>query len=187
MQKELEQLQAAIEQWQKERPQNSTDMLRFLQEHNNVVQSYEAEKQILLADEKVYRYELLRVFLQQYHDFLAVVKESYQVALSEECDHDVWYLLSYDSDDYEGRTYWNCKCLQCGKREEHRPSYFRNKVIMGDCFFARAKRHEKPYDVIRAEYESLTSKYDDYYQTKELSEDLYNAKAPVKTLLKRYK
>ncbi len=180
-------LEEEMEAWRNFEPRNSRDILLFLQQNIENIQQYEQEKESLLTDAKVQRYEVLATLLEKYHSFLDRVEASYKEAFYEECNHDVWYLLYSETDEYEGRTYWNCKCLQCGKHKEARSNFFRNKVIMGECLFARAKRNEKPYGVVRDEYYSLVNKYDEYYNNKELDGDLYNVDAPVKTLIKRYK
>ena len=38
--------------------------------------------------------------------------------IQSECKHPIWYHLSTDSDCYEGRKYFTCQCLECGKIKE---------------------------------------------------------------------
>jgi len=177
-------LQEIMAEWRQLEPQSSNDILSFIRNHIQLIQEYEGEKQVIAQDLLVQRYEFLNDILDKYHKLMSSVEQHYQEALHEECEHDLWYLLYYESDDYEGRTYWTCKCLQCGLTEERRPRHFQGKVIMGESFCARAKRNEKPYNVIREEYHSLLEKYEDYNKNKDAEG---NQKIPAKVLTKRYK
>jgi len=38
--------------------------------------------------------------------------------IQSECKHHIWYHLSTESDCYEGRKYFTCQCLECGKIKE---------------------------------------------------------------------
>jgi len=38
--------------------------------------------------------------------------------IQSECLHPIWYHLSTDSDCYEGRKYFTCQCLECGRIKE---------------------------------------------------------------------
>ena len=179
-----EKLQEIMHEWQQLEPQSSRDILSFIRNHIEVIQAYEIEKKVIAQDLLVQRYEFLTNILERYHDLMLTIENHYQAALFEECNHDVWYLLYHESDDYEGRTYWTCKCLQCGLTEERYPRHFQSKVIMGESIFARAKRNEKPYNVIREEYLGLLEKYEGYNQNKAME---VNSEIPAKVLIKRYK
>lgn len=51
------------------------------------------------------------------------------------CPHPAWYFEDSFTDIYEGRTYWTCKCVVCGKRLEEARSrdYPNDRVIWDEC------------------------------------------------------
>lgn len=53
----------------------------------------------------------------------------------ERCPHPAWYFENGFTDRHEGRTYWTCKCVACGKRLEEVRSrdYPHDKVIWDGC------------------------------------------------------
>lgn len=67
---------------------------------------------------------------------LTNLKESYINLKQRLCTHPIWFFVSETTDDYEGRTYYTCRCLECGKVEERRNRDFEN-IIRGD--FSRVK------------------------------------------------
>jgi len=44
------------------------------------------------------------------------------------CKHETWYHISTSNDEYEGRTYFTCKCLDCDHIEEDRSRDFKNVI-----------------------------------------------------------
>ena len=68
-----------------------------------------------------------------------VSKKAYH-ARQELCTHPVWYFMGATKDDYEGRIYWNCMCMRCGKIEERRSKDFdKDSVIYKDMCFGKPK------------------------------------------------
>ena len=57
------------------------------------------------------------------------------VGQQERCTHPAWYFEDGFTDRYEGRTYWTCKCIACGKRLEEVRSrdYPHDRVIWDEC------------------------------------------------------
>lgn len=53
----------------------------------------------------------------------------------ERCPHPAWYFENGFTDWHEGRTYWTCKCVVCGKRLEEARSrdYPHDRVIWDEC------------------------------------------------------
>ena len=66
--------------------------------------------------------------------------------IQSECEHPIWYHLSTDSDCYEGRKYFTCQCLECGKIKE---SGLRN--------FELVLFKKESYNEIKEEYNKLKS------------------------------
>jgi hypothetical protein len=61
------------------------------------------------------------------------------------CSHPLWYFMRDMTDSYECKTYYTCKCLECGLEEERRSRNFDN-VIKGD------------YNQLREEYNKRKAK-----------------------------
>ena len=55
--------------------------------------------------------------------------------IKENCPHPAWYFENGFTDRHEGRTYWTCKCVACGKRLEEVRSrdYPNDRVIWDEC------------------------------------------------------
>ena len=66
--------------------------------------------------------------------------------IQSECEHPIWYHLSTESDCYEGRRYFTCQCLECGRIKE---SGYRNFNLM---LFKK-----ESYIEIKEEYNKLKS------------------------------
>ena len=61
--------------------------------------------------------------------------------------HPAWYFENGFTDRHEGRTYWTCKCVACGKELEDVRSrnYPHDRVIWKESFFAKPTRSEMSY------------------------------------------
>ncbi len=57
--------------------------------------------------------------------------EKYTNLKQKNCKHPLWYFIKEETDSYEGRTYYTCRCLECNLVEERRSRDFDN-VIRGD-------------------------------------------------------
>ena len=67
-----------------------------------------------------------------------IVSKKVYHARQELCTHPVWYFMGAFKDDYEGRIYWNCMCMKCGKVEERRSKDFDiDSVIYKDMCFGK--------------------------------------------------
>ncbi len=66
------------------------------------------------------------------------------------CPHPAWYFEQYDEDTYEGKVYWTCKCVACGKELEDVRSrnYPHDRVIYKESFFAKPTRSEMSYSEV---------------------------------------
>ena len=49
--------------------------------------------------------------------------------MQSECKHPIWYHVSTSGDYFEGRTYYMCKCLECGYQTERISRDFNKMVI----------------------------------------------------------
>ena len=66
--------------------------------------------------------------------------------IQSECLHSIWYHLSTDSDCYEGRKYYICQCLECGRIKENGYRHF-NLILF----------KKESYNEIKEEYNKLKS------------------------------
>lgn len=90
--------------------------------------------------------------------------------IQKECNHDLWYLLESEVDDYDNRSYWTCKCVLCELEAENRPSFFcLENVIMEKCIFGRGTKSEVPFKEIQSQYQSLLLKYKQYFEQRKLA------------------
>ncbi len=105
--------------------------------------------------------------------------EEYLRISQSECSHSLWYLLSYESDSYECKIFWTCKCIECGKVEERRSKDFEN-VITGDGLFARYNRSKYSYDEVKKVYNDLVNVVDIDEKTNINENDI------AKLLVKKY-
>lgn len=95
------------------------------------------------------------------------------------CSHSLWYLLSHNTDSYESKPYWTCKCVKCCKIEEDLSRNFEN-VIVGDGIFALHERSKYSYNEVRREYNNLINNLGVDGETNINGNDI------VKVLVKRY-
>ncbi len=59
------------------------------------------------------------------------LRERYTNLKQKNCSHPLWYFIKEETDTYEGRTYYTCRCLECNLVEERRSRDF-DDVIRGD-------------------------------------------------------
>ena len=55
--------------------------------------------------------------------------ESTTNKMQSECKHPIWYHINTSGDYFEGRTYYMCKCLECGYQTERISRDFNKMVI----------------------------------------------------------
>ena len=85
------------------------------------------------------------------------------------CSHPVWYFMDGFTDRYEGRAYWSCKCVACGKeiREMRSRNYPNDRVIWKDCYFADPTPSEYSYEDIASKWVEYLQKDQDEEQNLE--------------------
>ncbi|HHX33117.1 MAG TPA: hypothetical protein GX713_02695 [Mollicutes bacterium] len=59
-------------------------------------------------------------------DELSRMKEEIEMSL---CNHDLFVQLQVDYDNIEGRNYWMCKCISCGKVVESSSKMFSEVLV----------------------------------------------------------
>ena len=108
------------------------------------------EQEELLENEAVKRYaditQTLNGYSKKWHRLYTEIREAEQ----EKCPHPAWYFGAYNEDTYEGRVYWTCKCVACGKIQEEVRSrdYPQGRVIYKDCFFAKPTISDMSYSEV---------------------------------------
>ncbi len=156
------------------------------------------EQADLLEDERVKRYIGIKKREEKYGALHKKIEEEYQKKMIDSCDHELWYLIYSENDDYEGRLYWTCCCLDCGYKKEDRSRNFSGTVIHGGGIFGRLKQSDYTYNEVRYAYRLLLDKYERYFDKRKgiydqkvsdnliLEDDcLVYSKKPVTKLLKR--
>ena len=120
-------------------------------EELQVIEEELKEKSKKINELKAMRLELLEIpevkkFYEVDEEYRNLEKETDIVskkvyhARQELCTHPVWYFKGAFKDDYEGRIYWNCMCMKCGKVEERRSRDFdKDSVIYKDMCFGKPK------------------------------------------------
>ncbi len=68
----------------------------------------------------------------------------------EKCSHPVWYFLNGVTDWYEGKSYWTCQCVNCGKitKEERSKEYPNDRIIWDDRALVAPIRSKLPYEKV---------------------------------------
>ena len=71
----------------------------------------------LLEDSKVQEYVEVSDSLRDTDSIIRILNQSILKSVQENCEHPAWVLLYKDSDP-EGRVYYKCRCVACGKEEK---------------------------------------------------------------------
>ena len=71
--------------------------------------------EILLENPIVQEYVAADSLLHETDADIKKLEQEIIDAEQENCLHPAWVLLYKDSDPYEGRTYYTCRCVACGK------------------------------------------------------------------------
>lgn len=108
------------------------------QEYTELVQSRIA---IITKRDELLENEIVKEFVDTDNKLNATNKkwqslyEEIIAAEQERCHHPAWYFENGFTDRLEGRTYWTCKCVACGKRLEEIKSrdYPNDRVIWDEC------------------------------------------------------
>lgn len=120
------------------------------QEYAELVQSRIA---IILKRDELLENEFVKEFVDTDNKLNATNKkwrslyEEIITAEQERCPHPAWYFLGYTEDTYEGKVYWTCKCVACGKELEDVRSrdYPSDRVIYKESFFAKPTISDMSY------------------------------------------
>lgn len=93
------------------------------------------QRKKLLEDDNVKKYLGIEKELDSSTKEAMTLQGIILVGQQERCTHPAWYFEDGFTDRYEGRTYWTCKCIACGKRLEEVRSrdYPHDRVIWDEC------------------------------------------------------
>lgn len=93
------------------------------------------QRKKLLEDKNVKKYLGIEKELNSSTKEAMALQGIILVEQQERCSHPAWYFENGFTDRYEGRTYWTCKCVACGKRLEEVRSrdYPHDRVIWDEC------------------------------------------------------
>lgn len=97
----------------------------------------EGAREKLLEDENVQEYVACESLLQETVNEIKSLSQKITEMVQKNCSHPVWYLLDKDTEPYEGRTYFKCRCVECGKVETGYARDF-DTVIRNDVSYGEA-------------------------------------------------
>lgn len=73
--------------------------------------------------------ESVQIYNQYKKEELNKDIQSLTSKMQSQCKHPIWYHIETSTDAFEGRTYYLCKCLECGYQTERRGRDFNGIVI----------------------------------------------------------
>lgn len=79
------------------------------------IKELENIRQELLEEPEVQEYVAADSLLRETNDEIEKLNQEIIKGVQENCSHPAWVLFYKDSDPYEGRTYYTCRCVACGK------------------------------------------------------------------------
>lgn len=138
-------------------------------EYNSILN----EKESLEKSPIVIAYKRLLENLKLVGDNYNEVNEEYFKLYQSNCTHPLWYFISDETDDYEGRQQWACKCVRCGMVKEGHSREFPN-LIIGSMSMGFGKQCPTSYRDIRAEYLNLEEKQNNDQQNVKMMIKKYN-------------
>lgn len=105
------------------------------------------QRKKLLEDDNVKKYLGIEKELDSSTKEALALQGIILVEQQERCPHPAWYFYNFSEDTYEGKVYWTCKCVACGKELEDVRSrnYPHDRVIWKESFFAKPTRSEMSY------------------------------------------
>ena len=105
------------------------------------------QRKKLLEDDNVKKYLGIEKKLDSSAKEAMTLQGIILVERQERCPHPAWYFENGFTDRHEGRTYWTCKCVACGKKLEEVRSrnYPHDRVIWKESFFAKPTRSDMSY------------------------------------------
>lgn len=105
----------------------SKEVLASLKEGREELEHIREE---LLEDPKVQDYVAASNLLRETNARIITLNQDIVYSEQENCQHPVWVLLNRDDDYWEGRVYFKCRCIVCGKEKTGRPfSFPKDRVI----------------------------------------------------------
>ena len=105
------------------------------------------QRKKLLEDDNVKKYVGIEKKLDSSAKETMALQGIILVERQERCPHPAWYFWGYIEDTYEGKVYWTCQCVACGKKLEEVRSrnYPHDRVIWKESFFAKPTRSDMSY------------------------------------------
>ena len=105
------------------------------------------QRKKLLEDDNVKKYLGIEKKLDSSAKEAMALQGIILVERQERCPHPAWYFWGYIEDTYEGKVYWTCQCVACGKKLEEVRSrnYPHDRVIWKESFFAKPTRSDMSY------------------------------------------
>ena len=105
------------------------------------------QRKKLLEDDNVKKYLGIEIELDSSAKEAMTLQGIILVERQERCPHPAWYFWGYIEDTYEGKVYWTCQCVACGKKLEEVRSrnYPHDRVIWKESFFAKPTRSDMSY------------------------------------------
>ena len=105
------------------------------------------QRKKLLEDDNVKKYLGIEKKLDSSAKEAMTLQGIILVERQERCPHPAWYFWGYIEDTYEGKVYWTCQCVACGKKLEEVRSrnYPHDRVIWKESFFAKPTRSDMSY------------------------------------------
>ena len=105
------------------------------------------QRKKLLEDDNVKKYLGIEIELDSSTKEAMALQGIILVERQERCPHPAWYFWGYIEDTYEGKVYWTCQCVACGKKLEEVRSrnYPHDRVIWKESFFAKPTRSDMSY------------------------------------------
>jgi|GEM_PF-6901143 len=82
----------------------------------------------LRKNPEVIKFEELLKKTENLKNEYSLLESKYAILYQEECTHNLWVYISDDTDSYEMRKLWLCKCARCGKEEIKHPKEFKQLI-----------------------------------------------------------
>ena len=100
---------------------------------NKIIDAFNQNNIIISELEKIDIIKDYNTYKSENENLLKYINESIE-KIQANCNHDIWYHINTSKDDYEGRSYYNCRCLNCGLIFEDRTRTFKNVIFTKEKF-----------------------------------------------------
>ena len=90
------------------------ELLASLKEGKKELEHIQEE---LLEDPRIQEYVAVSSLLRETNARIINLNQDIVYSEQENCEHPVWILLNEDYDSWEGRLYFTCRCVACGKEK----------------------------------------------------------------------